>query len=103
MVPAPMLSEWMAYSGRGNVGEWHNVADRCVPGLLAQQFKLLKVLQPPARTLADQVTQFERALIEEILRRHRGNASAASEALGLPKKTFYDKLHRLNLAAEDFR
>jgi acetyl-CoA C-acetyltransferase len=35
--------------------------------------------------------------------RHRGNASAASEALGLPKKTFYDKLHRLNVVAEDFR
>ena len=38
-----------------------------------------------------------------MLRRHRGNASAASEALGLPKKTFYDKLHRLNVVAEDFR
>src|SRR5437660_1641964 len=103
IVSAPQLSELMAYSWPGNVRELHNVADRFVLGLLGQQFKLLKVLQPPARTLADQVTQFERALIEEILRRHRGNASAASEALGLPKKTFYDKLHRLNLAAEDFR
>ena len=28
---------------------------------------------------------------------------SASEALGMPKKTFYDKLHRLNLVAEDFR
>ena len=103
IVSAAQLSELMAYSWPGNVRELHNVADRFVLGLLGQQFKLLKVLQPPARTLADQVTQFERALIEEILRRHRGNASAASEALGLPKKTFYDKLHRLNLAAEDFR
>ena len=103
IVSAPQLSELMAYSWPGNVRELHNVADRFVLGLLGQQVKLLKVLQPPARTLADQVTQFERALIEEILRRHRGNASAASEALGLPKKTFYDKLHRLNLAAEDFR
>ena len=87
----------------GNVRELHNVADRFVLGLLEARFKLLKGSQPHARTLSDQVAQFERALIEEVLRRHRGNASAASEALGLPKKTFYDKLHRLNLAAENFR
>jgi two-component system, NtrC family, C4-dicarboxylate transport response regulator DctD len=103
IVSTAQLSELMAYSWPGNVRELHNVADRFVLGLLGERFKLLKVLQPPARTLADQVAQFERALIEEILRRHRGNASAASEALGLPKKTFYDKLHRLSLAAEDFR
>ena len=64
---------------------------------------MLKRTQPHAPTLSDQVAQFERAVIEEVLRRHRGNASAASEALGVPKKTFYDKLHRLNLTAEDFR
>jgi two-component system, NtrC family, C4-dicarboxylate transport response regulator DctD len=103
MVSSAQLSELMAYSWPGNVRELHNVADRFVLGLLGEQFKLLKAMQPQARTLADQVAQFERALIEEMLRRHRGNASAASEALGLPKKTFYDKLHRLKLAAEDFR
>ena len=103
IVSSAQLSELMAYSWPGNVRELHNVADRFVLGLLGEQFKLLKARQPPARTLADQVAQFERALIEETLRRHRGSASAASEALGLPKKTFYDKLHRLSLAAEDFR
>jgi two-component system C4-dicarboxylate transport response regulator DctD len=49
------------------------------------------------------VAQFERAVIENVLRRNHGSAAAASEALGMPKKTFYDKLHRLNLTAEDFR
>jgi two-component system, NtrC family, C4-dicarboxylate transport response regulator DctD len=103
IVSAAQLSELMAYSWPGNVRELHNVADRFVLGLLEARFKLLKGSQPQARTLPDQVAQFERALIEEVLRRHRGNASAASETLGLPKKTFYDKLHRLNLVAEDFR
>ena len=103
IVSGAQLSDLMAYSWPGNVRELHNVADRFVLGLLEARFKLLKSAQAPARTLADQVAQFERALIEEMLRRHRGNASAASEALGLPKKTFYDKLHRLNLTAEDFR
>ena len=103
IVSSAQLSELMVYSWPGNVRELHNVADRFVLGLLEARFKLLKEAQAPGRSLSDQVTQFERALIEEMLRRHRGNAAAASEALGLPKKTFYDRLHRLNLAAEDFR
>jgi two-component system C4-dicarboxylate transport response regulator DctD len=103
IVSSAQLSELMVYSWPGNVRELHNVADRFVLGLLEARFRLLKETQAPARTLSDQVAQFERALIEEVLRRHRGNAAAASEALGLPKKTFYDKLHRLQLAAEDFR
>ena len=103
IVSSAQLSELMAYSWPGNVRELHNVADRFVLGLLGEQFKLLNAGQPPGRTLADQVARFEQALIEEMMRRYRGNVSAASEALGLPKKTFYDKLHRLNLVAEDFR
>jgi two-component system C4-dicarboxylate transport response regulator DctD len=97
------LSELMAYAWPGNVRELHNVANRFVLGLAGGQFKLLKSEPPPAATLAEQVAQFERAVIENMLRRHHGSAAAASEALGMPKKTFYDKLHRLNLAAEDFR
>jgi DNA-binding NtrC family response regulator len=75
--------------------------------LLSTQFDPLKAVQPavqpPTRTLSEQVEQFERALVEDMLRRHKGNAAAASEVLGMPRKTFYDKLHRLGLAAEDFR
>jgi two-component system C4-dicarboxylate transport response regulator DctD len=103
IVTTSQLSELMVHHWPGNVRELHNVADRFVLGLLGEQFKLLKSTQPATHTLADQVAQFERAVIEEALRRHHGNAGASSEALGLPKKTLYDKLHRLHLAAEDFR
>ncbi|HEU0199982.1 MAG TPA: sigma-54 dependent transcriptional regulator [Burkholderiaceae bacterium] len=107
--PAPILSqtqigELMAYAWPGNVRELHNVADRFVLGLLGERFQLQKVaLEPPAATLAEQVTRFERALIEEELRRNHGNANAASESLGVPKKTLYDKLKRFHLTAEEFR
>lgn len=106
--PAPILSsaqigELMAYAWPGNVRELHNVADRFVLGLLGDQFKLLKTAQPQAMNLAEQVARFERALIEEELRRHHGSATAASGALGVPKKTLYDKMKRFNLSAEEFR
>ena len=103
IVSSAQLSELMAYSWPGNVRELHNVADRFVLGLLGEQFKLLNAGQPAGRTLADQVARFEQALIEEMMRRYGGSVSAASEALGLPKKTFYDKLHRFNLVVDDFR
>jgi two-component system C4-dicarboxylate transport response regulator DctD len=106
--PAPILSqaqvgELMAYAWPGNVRELHNVADRFLLGLLGERFQLQKVAAEPATTLAEQVTRFERALIEDELRRSHGNANAVSEALGMPRKTLYDKLKRFHLTTEEFR
>lgn len=53
--------------------------------------------------LADQMAQVERSLLAASLQRHGGHASAAAQALKLPRKTFYDKLARYNLKPEDFR
>tara|TARA_R110000787_G_scaffold64330_1_gene145315 strand:+ start:689 stop:1918 length:1230 start_codon:yes stop_codon:yes gene_type:complete len=53
--------------------------------------------------LAEQMAHVERSLLEAALRRANGQASAAAEALKLPRKTFYDKLSRYGIRAEDFR
>jgi two-component system C4-dicarboxylate transport response regulator DctD len=53
--------------------------------------------------LAEQMAQVEQSLLEQALRRAGGRASAAAEALKLPRKTFYDKLARYGIRAEDFR
>jgi two-component system C4-dicarboxylate transport response regulator DctD len=57
---------------------------------------------PPAG-LADRVDAFERSLIEAELRRARGNVVRTAEALGLPRKTLYDKLKRHGLDPETYR
>ena len=49
------------------------------------------------------MAQVERSLLQEALRRANGRAAAAAEALKLPRKTFYDKLAKHELKAEDFR
>jgi two-component system C4-dicarboxylate transport response regulator DctD len=56
-----------------------------------------------ARSLADQVDDFERCIIVEQLRRQHGGVAAASEALGIPKKTLYDKIRRYDIIPESFR
>ncbi|MGJ8617065.1 MAG: sigma-54-dependent transcriptional regulator [Sulfitobacter sp.] len=53
--------------------------------------------------LAEQMAQVEQSLLEAALRRAAGQASAAAEALKLPRKTFYDKLARYGIKPEDFR
>lgn len=53
--------------------------------------------------LAERMAQVERSLLIESLTREKGQASKAAEALKLPRKTFYDKLTKYDLKAEDFR
>jgi DNA-binding NtrC family response regulator len=53
--------------------------------------------------LPGQISRFERALIEAELRKHDGDVPAASDALGVPMKTLYDKLHRLKISSTKHR
>lgn len=53
--------------------------------------------------LAEHMAQVERTFLIQALERSGGNATAAAEALHLPRKTFYDKLARHDIRAEDYR
>ncbi|MBU2963251.1 sigma-54 dependent transcriptional regulator [Citreicella sp. C3M06] len=53
--------------------------------------------------LTERMAQVERSLLADALRRTGGQASAAAEALKLPRKTFYDKLAKYGLKPESFR
>jgi len=53
--------------------------------------------------LAEQMSAVERSLLIAALRKHDGHATATATALKLPRKTFYDKLARHGLRAEDYR
>jgi two-component system C4-dicarboxylate transport response regulator DctD len=84
------------------VRELRNVAHRHVLGISAERVDGDgKKLQ--ACTFEEQIVAFERHLLEGSLRASRGHASVASDMLGLPRKTLYDKLRRHNLVPENFR
>ncbi|WP_223421111.1 sigma-54-dependent transcriptional regulator [Tateyamaria pelophila] len=53
--------------------------------------------------LAEQLARVERSLLIAALGRQNGHASDAAKALKLPRKTFYDKLTRYGIRAEDYR
>jgi two-component system C4-dicarboxylate transport response regulator DctD len=94
----------MAHPWPGNVRELRNVADRFVLDVLGQPFELAGTeTGTPVKSLAEQVDEFERSVIVDQLRQHQGNVASASEALAMPKKTLYDKIHKYAISPDWFR
>lgn len=86
----------MAQEWPGNARALMNAAMRFVMGLS-------EIDAAGDLGLAEQMAQVERSLLVQALQRHGGNATEASRALKLPRKTFYDKLTRLGIKAELYR
>jgi two-component system C4-dicarboxylate transport response regulator DctD len=104
IAPDGLVRRLMAYGWRGNVRELRNVADRFVLDVLGTPFRLAQGhAGASVKGLAEQVDEFERSVIVEQLRRDQGSVAAASEALAMPKKTLYDKIHKHMISPEWFR
>ncbi|MES2339072.1 MAG: sigma-54 dependent transcriptional regulator [Pseudomonadota bacterium] len=80
----------------GNVRELRNFAFESVLGLDPATDPVADAADLPSRVAA-----YEAMLIEDALRRHGGRVTAAIAQLGIPRKTFYDKVtrHGIDLAA----
>jgi len=52
--------------------------------------------------LPERVDAYEACLIREALAMHKGNVRATLAALGIPRKTFYDKLQRYDINRSRF-
>ncbi|MER2509977.1 sigma-54 dependent transcriptional regulator [Amaricoccus sp.] len=98
----------------GNVRELSHYADRVALGLEPEPGAGTIVAAPvpiaapdgdtpldPA-PLAEQVDGFEAEVIRRTLRAHHGDVRLSTAALGLPRKTFYDKLKRHGIVRSDF-
>mgnify|MGYP001815789792 CR=1 FL=1 len=53
--------------------------------------------------LSEQLDAFEKLVLSDTLRRFGGKSAKVADALGLPRKTLYDKLAKHGLKAKDFR
>lgn len=95
--PVPPLSEAAhAAAGRawpGNVRELERAAERFVLGLEAPTEAVIR----DARTLAERLDAFERAAILDAIAAANGEINVAIAALGLPRKTFYYRVKRLDI------
>jgi two-component system C4-dicarboxylate transport response regulator DctD len=87
----------------GNVRELLHFADRVALGLAPELAEPTPRAEAPGDgTLPERVDRFEAELIRAALRSHSGDVRATVEALGVPRKTFYDKLKRHGIQRADF-
>jgi two-component system C4-dicarboxylate transport response regulator DctD len=91
----------MSHDWPGNVRELRNAAERFVLGLAGGD--VVSAAPVAALTLPQQLDQIEKALIEQALRQHRGRPVPVCEALGIGRKTLYDKITRHGIVLDDYR
>lgn len=96
------LKRLHAHDWPGNVKELRAAAERYVLGL-DPLINLPDEGRAPALSLPRQVEAFEKGLITDALREHEGNVTATVKALGVPRKTFYDKLAKYGITPASFR
>ena len=87
----------MAQDWPGNARSLMSAAMRFVLGMPEE------VAQAADLGLVEQMARVERSLLVAALGRHNGHVSAAAQGLRLPRKTFYDKLNRYGIRADDYR
>ncbi|MEM8541643.1 MAG: helix-turn-helix domain-containing protein, partial [Pseudomonadota bacterium] len=85
----------------GNVRELQNVAERFVLGLDLELSAVYQAGGEP-QALPDQLLNHERALIAASLAANGGRLNQTYEALGISRKSLYEKMQRHGLNREDF-
>ncbi|MFN3823891.1 MAG: sigma-54-dependent transcriptional regulator [Pseudorhodobacter sp.] len=92
-VPPALIAALSSRDWPGNVRELRNAADRYALGLgIDAETPDRKDAAPPR--LADRVAEFERREIEAALAAHRGALRPVYEALGLSRKTLWEKMQK---------
>ncbi|MEP0521587.1 MAG: sigma-54 dependent transcriptional regulator [Hyphomicrobiales bacterium] len=99
-IPASVLTSIAAREWPGNVRELRNAADRYALGL-DLDFAPTNVNDQGA-SLAEQVSTFERNAIAAALTSHDGRLKETYEALGLSRKTLYEKMQKYELNRDNF-
>ena len=85
----------------GNIRELRNIAERYVLLGESYQFDLSALMQADSNlqgfSLPEQVSCFEKTLIEQSLTKNKGDLPKVMESLGLPRKTLSDKMKKYAL------
>ncbi|TPO05385.1 sigma-54 dependent transcriptional regulator [Mesorhizobium sp. B1-1-5] len=88
----------------GNVRELAHFAERFVLGLedVAGSPSPAATERDTSVPLPERLDRYEAEIIRETLGRNDGDVRRTIEALGIPRKTFYDKLQRHGIVRSDF-
>lgn len=97
----------------GNVRQLINVAERAVLQarrgagsiaslLMAENDDLGRAMTTEGKPLKEYVESFEKMLIDNTMRRHKGSIAAVMEELCLPRRTLNEKMAKYGLTRQDY-
>ncbi|WP_312365900.1 sigma-54 dependent transcriptional regulator [Ensifer sp.] len=92
----------MSHSWPGNVRELSHFAERVALGVEGPLGQMPASATTSAAALPERLERYEAEILKEVLRAQRGDVKATIEALGIPRKTFYDKLQRHGINRADY-
>ncbi len=98
MIDGGIQARLLSHDWPGNVREVRNYANRVALGLFGETRDAGDPLPLPER-----VEQFEGATIRSVLEEVAGDVRAALAILGIPRKTFYDKVARHGIDLNAYR
>jgi two-component system C4-dicarboxylate transport response regulator DctD len=103
-LPMEAIDTLMQHNWPGNVRELINVAERyLLTDMLLDQQSLDTWQEPEAQqTLPSMIEKYEQRLIEQALSQAQGSIKQTYEALGIPRKTLYDKLAKYGIDRQRF-
>lgn len=107
-VTASRMHSLISYEWPGNVRELRNLAERYVLMGEACTFEFDQIIttnehNPGVMTLPEQVERFEKTLLEQELTHQKGSIKGTMDALGLPRKTLYDKMRKYDLDKDFYK
>ncbi len=99
-VPPALLSSLANKDWPGNVRELRNAAERFVLGL--DVFEHQKGQENGSTSLTNKMAALERNVIAAELTAHNGSLKTTYEALGISRKSLYEKMQKHGLSRENF-
>ena len=99
-VPSAVLADLAKSEWPGNVRELRNAADRFLLGLSVDGEP--SDGEPETRILSDRVAEFEKNAISATLIANGGRLKPTYEALGLSRKSLYEKMQKYDLQRDAF-
>ncbi|WP_029005912.1 sigma-54-dependent transcriptional regulator [Azorhizobium doebereinerae] len=102
IVGRPVLNHLDTHDWPGNVRELMHYAERVALGLVDSPTST-RVAEATGLSLPERMDAYEAEQIRTALAASQGDVQATVKALGIPRKTFYDKLHRHGIDQNAFR
>ena len=112
-VSMPEAAQLLQAPWPGNVRQLVNIAERAVLQSRREEGGLMSLimadneatneaLTTEGKPLKEHVESFERMLIDNTMRRHKGSITAVMEELRLPRRTLNEKMAKYGLARADY-